>query len=81
MDVYIVLALNKAPLLHLSYPSVTEAQARLRATNDGSLPLEPYQLISQYTLEPLLKSVARRFRLSRSGLVASSCRWSRTVRV
>ena len=26
--------------------------------NDGSLPLEPYQLISQYTLEPLLKSVA-----------------------
>ena len=58
MDVYIVLALNKAPLLHLSYPSVTEAQARSRATNDGSLPLEPYQLISQYTLEPLLKSVA-----------------------
>ena len=29
-----------------------------RATNDGTLPLEPYQLISQYTLEPLLKSVA-----------------------
>ena len=30
----------------------------MRATNDGSLPLEPYQLISQYTLEPLLKSMA-----------------------
>src|SRR5271168_2339998 len=58
MDVYIVLALNEPPLLHLSYPSVEEAQARTRATNDGSLPLEPYQLISQYTLEPLLKSVA-----------------------
>ena len=29
-----------------------------RATNDGTLPLEPYQLISQYTLEPLLKSIA-----------------------
>ena len=28
------------------------------STNDGSLPLEPYQLISQYTLEPLLKSMA-----------------------
>jgi 2-polyprenyl-6-methoxyphenol hydroxylase-like FAD-dependent oxidoreductase len=27
-------------------------------TNDGTMPLEPYQLISQYTLEPLLKSVA-----------------------
>ena len=58
MDVYIVLGLDKAPLLHLPYPSVAEAQARTRSINDGSLPLEPYQLISQYTLEPLLKSVA-----------------------
>ena len=58
MDVYIVLALDRVPLLHLSYPSVAEAQARTRSTNDGSLPLEPYQLISQYTLEPLLKSIA-----------------------
>jgi 2-polyprenyl-6-methoxyphenol hydroxylase-like FAD-dependent oxidoreductase len=58
MDVYIVLALNESPLLRLPYPSVAQAQADARATNDGSLPLEPYQLISQYTLEPLLKSVA-----------------------
>jgi len=58
MDVYIILGLDKAPLLHLPYPSVAEAQARTRSINDGSLPLEPYQLISQYTLEPLLKSVA-----------------------
>jgi 2-polyprenyl-6-methoxyphenol hydroxylase-like FAD-dependent oxidoreductase len=58
MDVYIVLALDEPPLLHLSYPSVAQAQATTRATNDGTLPLEPYQLISQYTLEPLLKSVA-----------------------
>ena len=58
MDVYIVLALNQPPLLRLGYPSVAQAQADTRATNDGSLPLEPYQLISQYTLEPLLKSVA-----------------------
>ncbi len=58
MDVYIVLALNAPPLLHLPYPSVAQAQAETRGTNDGSLPLEPYQLISQYTLEPLLKSVA-----------------------
>ncbi len=61
MDVYIVLALDRAPLLHLSYPSVAEARALARATNNGSLPLEPYQLISQYTLEPLLKSVAETF--------------------
>jgi 2-polyprenyl-6-methoxyphenol hydroxylase-like FAD-dependent oxidoreductase len=58
MDVYIVLALNEPPLLHLTYPSVAQAQATTRATNDGTLPLEPYQLISQYTLEPLLKAVA-----------------------
>ncbi len=58
MDVYIVLALTEPPLLHLRYPPVEAAQAQTRATNDGTLPLEPYQLISQYTLEPLLKSVA-----------------------
>jgi len=58
MDVYIVLSLTERPLLHLPYPSVEQARAQTRASNDGTLPLEPYQLISQYTLEPLLKSVA-----------------------
>jgi len=58
MDVFIVLTLTEPPLLQLPYPSVQQAQAQIRATNDGTLPLEPYQLISQYTLEPLLKSVA-----------------------
>jgi 2-polyprenyl-6-methoxyphenol hydroxylase-like FAD-dependent oxidoreductase len=58
MDVYVMLALNEPPLLHLSYPSVEQAQENVRASNDGSMTLEPYQLISQYTLEPLLKSVA-----------------------
>jgi 2-polyprenyl-6-methoxyphenol hydroxylase-like FAD-dependent oxidoreductase len=58
MDVYIILALNEPPLLHLAYPSVDKARAAVRASNDGTLPLEPYQLISQYTLEPLLKAVA-----------------------
>jgi 2-polyprenyl-6-methoxyphenol hydroxylase-like FAD-dependent oxidoreductase len=58
MDVYIVLALDEPALLHLPYPSVAQAQAETRGTNDGSLPLEPYQLMSQYTLEPLLKDIA-----------------------
>jgi len=58
MDVYVMLALNEPPLLRLPYPSVDEARAATRASNDGTLPLEPYQLISQYTLEPLLKSIA-----------------------
>jgi 2-polyprenyl-6-methoxyphenol hydroxylase-like FAD-dependent oxidoreductase len=58
MDVYLILAMNQAPLLHLPYPSVDEARREIDACTDASLPLEPYQLISQYTLEPLLKAVA-----------------------
>ena len=58
MDVFIVTTLIEPPLLHLPYPSVAQAQAEIAACTDGSMPLEPYQLISQYTLEPLLKSVA-----------------------
>jgi 2-polyprenyl-6-methoxyphenol hydroxylase-like FAD-dependent oxidoreductase len=58
MDVYIALAMNEPPLLRLPYPSVDEAQAQIAACNDGSMPREPYQLISQYTLEPLLKAAA-----------------------
>ena len=58
MDVYIVLDLTHPPLLRLPYPSVAEAETSIRATTDGTAPLEPYQLISQYTLEPLLKREA-----------------------
>ena len=35
-----------------------EARREIDACTDGTMPLEPYQLISQYTLEPLLKAVA-----------------------
>src|ERR1700719_2084158 len=58
MDVFIVTSLIEPPLLHLPYPSVAEARAQIAAKNDGTLPLEPYQLISQYTPEPLLKAIA-----------------------
>jgi 2-polyprenyl-6-methoxyphenol hydroxylase-like FAD-dependent oxidoreductase len=58
MDVFIVISLTEPPLLHLPYPSVAQAEAEIAACRDGSLPLEPYQLISQYTLEPLLKAAA-----------------------
>jgi 2-polyprenyl-6-methoxyphenol hydroxylase-like FAD-dependent oxidoreductase len=60
MDVFIVTSLTEPPLLHLPYPSVAQAQAEIAACNDGSMPREPYQLISQYTLEPLLKSIAEK---------------------
>jgi 2-polyprenyl-6-methoxyphenol hydroxylase-like FAD-dependent oxidoreductase len=58
MDVYVILAMNEPPLLRLPYPSVAEARAQIAACHDGSMPLEPYQLISQYTIEPLLKAEA-----------------------
>ena len=60
MDVYIILTMTRAPLLHLNYPSVDMAREQIRKINDGSTPLEPYQLISQYTLEPVLKRAAER---------------------
>jgi 2-polyprenyl-6-methoxyphenol hydroxylase-like FAD-dependent oxidoreductase len=58
MDVFLVehsLA-DSEPLAHLPCPSVADAKAEIAAHNDGR-PLEPYQLISQYTLEPLLRSI------------------------
>jgi len=58
MDVYIVTALNQPPLVRHQYPSVADAKRAIDACSDGSMPLEPYQLISQYTLEPLLKKEA-----------------------
>ncbi len=38
---------------------MNELEAQTHKINDGSLPLEPYQLISRYTLEPLLCDIAR----------------------
>ena len=48
---------------------MAEAEAEIRATCDGTAPLEPYQLISQYTLEPLLKAEAEK-------LPSVTMRWS-----
>ena len=56
MDVFLALSLSGPPLAHLPYPSVAEVKAAIAAHNDGGL-LEPYQLISQYTLEPVLRSI------------------------
>jgi 2-polyprenyl-6-methoxyphenol hydroxylase-like FAD-dependent oxidoreductase len=58
MDVFIVTRLSDPPLAVLPYPSVADARAQIEACRDGSLPLEPYQLVSQNDLEPLLKEVA-----------------------
>jgi 2-polyprenyl-6-methoxyphenol hydroxylase-like FAD-dependent oxidoreductase len=58
MDVFIVTRLCDPPLAVLRYPSVGECRSQIAACRDGSLPLEPYQLVSQNKLEPLLKEVA-----------------------
>src|SRR4030095_12261808 len=54
----VVLSLVEPALVHHVHPSVAEARAQIAKSEDGNQPLEPYQLISQYTLEPLLKSIA-----------------------
>jgi len=54
MDVCIVTSMAEPPLLHQEYPSVSETRAKISACHDGTMPREPYQLISQYTLEPIL---------------------------
>ena len=59
MDVLILRSMLQAPLVHQVYPSVAQARASIAACDDGSLPREPYQLVSQYTLEALLLSELR----------------------
>jgi 2-polyprenyl-6-methoxyphenol hydroxylase-like FAD-dependent oxidoreductase len=56
MDVFLATSMAEPPIVRLPCPSVAEAKAEIEAHNDGR-PLEPYQLISQYTLEPLLRSI------------------------
>ena len=60
MDTYLVFDLMRPPLFKMAHPTVAQAKAKRDRTLDGSMPLEPYQIISQYTLEPLLKSVVER---------------------
>jgi 2-polyprenyl-6-methoxyphenol hydroxylase-like FAD-dependent oxidoreductase len=59
MDVFICLEdVAREPLVRHAYPSANELKTQYRGIRDGSAPAEPYQLISQYTLEPLLRAVA-----------------------
>ena len=56
MDVFLAPSMADPATVHLPYPSVDAAKAQIAARNDG-FPLESYQLISQYTIEPLLRSL------------------------
>jgi len=58
IDVFVVTSLIEKPILRLPYGSVNECKVDIASHNDGILTLEPYQLVSQYTLEPLLRDLA-----------------------
>jgi len=58
MDVFLMTRLSEPPVAVLQFPSVAECRKRIAGTHDGSLPLEPYQLVAQNKVEPLLKEVA-----------------------
>jgi 2-polyprenyl-6-methoxyphenol hydroxylase-like FAD-dependent oxidoreductase len=58
MNVYCCTRLSEPPIAVLEYPSVGERRKQIAESPDGSYLLEPYQLVSQNKLEPLLKEVA-----------------------
>ena len=58
MDVFLTTRLSDPPIAVLKYPSVAERRRQIAESPNGSYLLEPYQLVSQNKLEPLLKEVA-----------------------
>jgi 2-polyprenyl-6-methoxyphenol hydroxylase-like FAD-dependent oxidoreductase len=62
LDAFLVRSLAEPAIAQLQVPSVVEARKQSEQANDGRFPAEPYQIVSQYALEPLLKSVAENVR-------------------
>ena len=58
LDVVICAGSLGRPLTRHQYPSMAEVLATTLEVNDGTMPLEPPVILSQYTLEPLLREVA-----------------------
>jgi 2-polyprenyl-6-methoxyphenol hydroxylase-like FAD-dependent oxidoreductase len=58
MDVFLTTRLSDKPIAVLKYPSVAERRKQIAESPNGAWLLEPYQLVSQNKLEPLLKEVA-----------------------
>lgn len=58
LDAFLVRSLAEPAIAQLRAPSVVDARKQSEQANDGKWPAEPYQIVSQYALEPLLKSVA-----------------------
>ncbi|MEQ9642328.1 MAG: FAD-dependent monooxygenase [Alphaproteobacteria bacterium] len=58
MHVFLLRRMSEPAIAVLPFPSVAEARERIAACTDSSLPREPYQLVSQNKIEPLLKQIA-----------------------
>jgi 2-polyprenyl-6-methoxyphenol hydroxylase-like FAD-dependent oxidoreductase len=58
LDVVICAGSLARPLSRHRYPSVADVLALTLEVNDGTMPLEPHVILSQYTLEPVLREVA-----------------------
>lgn len=59
MDVILLETMNdEKPISVIPFDSVEERRKKIAECRDGSYPLEPYQLVSQNDVEPLLKKVA-----------------------
>src|SRR5271165_6369992 len=58
MDVFLTTRLSDPPIAVLKFPSVAERRKQITESQNGAWLLEPYQLVSQNKLEPLLKEVA-----------------------
>jgi 2-polyprenyl-6-methoxyphenol hydroxylase-like FAD-dependent oxidoreductase len=58
LDVLICAGTLATPLVRHRYPQVAEVLKAGFEVNDGTMPLEPQVVLSQYTLEPLLREVA-----------------------
>jgi 2-polyprenyl-6-methoxyphenol hydroxylase-like FAD-dependent oxidoreductase len=58
MDIVLARTLNEPAVAVLPFPSVAGRREQIASCTDGTLPLEPYQLVSQNTIEPLLREVA-----------------------
>lgn len=58
MNVFLATRLSDPPIAVLKYPSVAERRKQIAESPNGEFLLEPYQLVSQNKLEPLLKEVA-----------------------
>lgn len=60
MDIVLAKTLTEPAVAVLPFPSVAERREQIAACTDGTLPLEPYQLVSQNAIEPLLREVAEK---------------------